>query len=251
MQNNSDKRSGFTQIPRGLDLPRMLWQLTCRHNQNKLNTGETKMSKTPMTLNVTEQNKLLEALLNKDAPHKSFRKGIRNYLIGCLMLEAGLRVGEVIKLLKSDLFFAGQYVKTLVIRSEIAKNKTERTIPVSTRLANALEKYAKDDPDFYLHGPSYIIFSRADLDGCITTRQVERIIRTAGMKALGRPVHPHMLRHTFATKLMRVTDMRTVQELLGHSDITSTQIYTHPNEDDKKKAISNLEITNSPLSGTV
>ncbi|GAH69734.1 unnamed protein product, partial [marine sediment metagenome] len=53
--------------------------------------------------------------------------------------------------------------------------------------------------------------------------------------------HPHMLRHTFASKLMRVTSMRTVQELLGHSSITSTQIYTHPNEDDKKKAIKGLD----------
>lgn len=199
------------------------------------------MSSTPKTLNTTEQHQLLDALLCNNAPHKKFRKGVRNYLIGCLMLEAGLRVGEVIKLFKSDLFFAGQYVKTLVVRPEIAKNKVERTVPVSTRLANALEEFAKSNPDFYLHGPNYLIFSRADLDGSITTRQIERIIRKAAMTALGRPIHPHMLRHTFATKLMRVTDMRTVQELLGHSNITSTQIYTHPNADDKLKAINDLD----------
>jgi len=199
------------------------------------------MSSTPKTLNVTEQHQLLDALLCKNAPHRSFRKGIRNYLIGCLMLEAGLRVGEVVKLEMSDLFFCGQYVKSLVVRVEISKNHKERIIPVSTRLANAIEEFRKNNPDFQLLSSSHFVFCRADFDGSITTRQVERIINAAGYKAFGRPVNPHMLRHTFATKLMRVTDMRTVQELLGHSDITSTQIYTHPNEDDKKKAIDDLE----------
>jgi len=78
----------------------------------------------------------------------------------------------------------------------------------------------------------------------LTTRQVERIIRTAALKSIGRPVHPHVLRHTFASKLMSVCNERIVQELLGHQSITSTQIYTHPNEDDKKKAIQDVEKDN-------
>lgn len=204
------------------------------------------MSKTPKTLNVTEQHQLLDALLERSAPHKSFRKGIRNYLIGCLMLEAGLRVGEVVKLQISHCFFNGKPVQTLFLTPNITKNHKERSVPVSTRLSKSLETYRneynprdtyRDDCScFWTHSPA-----------CpITTRQVERIISNAGLKALGRPVNPHMLRHTFATKLMRVTDMRTVQELLGHSDITSTQIYTHPNEQDKRKAIDEL---NSPANG--
>jgi len=99
------------------------------------------MSPAPKTLNVTEQHQLLDALLCKDAPHKSFRLGIRNYLIGCLMLEAGLRVGEVVKLEMWDLYFKGLPVKNLVIRQLVAKNHKERTIPVSTRLSNALSEY--------------------------------------------------------------------------------------------------------------
>lgn len=198
------------------------------------------MTTTPKTLNVTEQHQLLDALLSKNAPHKSFRKGIRNYLIGCLMLEAGLRVGEVVALEMSDLFFAGQYVKTLVIRPEISKNHRERSVPVSTRLANAIEEFSKENTWKFSRPLTEKVFCRDFPNRPITTRQVENIIKAAGMKALGRPVHPHMLRHTFASKLMRLTDMRTVQELLGHSVITSTQIYTHPNEDDKKKAIENL-----------
>lgn len=199
------------------------------------------MSSTPKTLNVTEQHQLLDALLSKNAPHSSFRKGIRNYLIGCLMLEAGLRVGEVVSLKMGHLYFQGSPVYTILLTPDITKNHIERTLPVSTRLSQALAEYYDEHP--WLSGlpDNHLVWDRLCGRNTLTTRQVERIINAAGWKALGRPVHPHMLRHTFASKLMRVTDMRTVQELLGHSNITSTQIYTHPNEDDKKKAIELVE----------
>lgn len=199
------------------------------------------MSRTPKTLNVTEQHQLLDALLNKNAPHKSFRKGIRNYLIGCLMLECGLRVGEVVALKMSHLYFNGKPVQTLLLTPNITKNHKERSIPISTRLKQAIEQHKSDNSWLDCNDDNLILFSGGHTPRPMTTRQVERIINLAGWKAFGRPVHPHMLRHTFATKLMRVTDMRTVQELLGHSNITSTQLYTHPNEDDKKKAIGLLD----------
>lgn len=199
------------------------------------------MSSTPKTLDVTEQHQLLDALLRKNAPHKTFLKGIRNYLIGCLMLEAGLRNGEVVKLQMSHLYFAGKPVQTLLLTPEITKNKKERSVPVSSRLKAALDEYWKVSGCVESELPEFSAWRRPDKTNTLTTRQVERIINKAAMSALGRPVHPHILRHTFATKLMRVTDMRTVQELLGHSDITSTQIYTHPNADDKVKAINGLD----------
>jgi len=199
------------------------------------------MSTTPKTLNVTEQHQVLDSLLNKIAPHKSFVKGIRNHLIGCLMLEAGLRVGEVVKLKKSHLYFNDNPVRTLLLTPDVTKNQKERTVSVSTRLSNSLTEYINSTSWMKLAEESHFVFISNTPDRSLTTRQAERIIEAAGYKAIGRPVHPHMLRHTFASKLMRVTDMRTVQELLGHSSITSTQIYTHPNEDDKKKAIEGLE----------
>ncbi|GAI66536.1 unnamed protein product [marine sediment metagenome] len=199
------------------------------------------MSKTPMTLNVTEQQQLLDALLAKDAPRKSCRLGIRNYLIGCLMLEAGLRVGEVVALKMSHLYFAGKAVQTLVLTQDITKNKKERTIPISARLKEALEKYRTEYTYIEANLNAESAWRKESSIDTLTTRQVERIINKAGRMGIGRPVHPHMLRHTFATKLMRVTDMDTVKELLGHSDIGSTQIYTHPNEDDKKNAIENID----------
>lgn len=195
----------------------------------------------PKTLNVEEQHQILDALLCKKAPHKSFCKGIRNYLIACLMLEAGLRVGEVVQLEMQDLYFKGLPVKSLVVRSDVAKNNVERIVPVSSRLSNAISEYWSSNTLFPHMHTSHKAFTSITSDKPITTRQVERVLITAGMKALNRPVHPHMLRHTFASKLMRVTDMRTVQELLGHSNMSTTQIYCHPNEDDKKKAIENME----------
>lgn len=198
-------------------------------------------AKTPKTIDTEQQTELLEALLRKGAPTKTFRKGVRNSLICCLMLDAGLRVGEVVKLKLSHLYFNGIPVKTLVLTSSITKNHKERTVPISARLAVSLRDYFSYWLLTDLVSPETFAFRSADNVTPITTRQVENIINTASQKAFGRNINPHMLRHTFASRLLRVTNMRTVQELLGHNHITSTQIYTHPNEDDKKKAIDDLQ----------
>jgi len=74
----------------------------------------------------------------------------------------------------------------------------------------------------------------------LTTRQIERIIGNAGEKAFGRWINPHILRHTFASRLMRTVNSRVVQELLGHKHLASTQIYTHPNHQDLRNAIDSI-----------
>lgn len=191
----------------------------------------------PPTLTVSDTQKLLDALLAKNARHKTFLKGIRNYLIGSLMLEAGLRVGEVVQLRLNDLYFGDNPVTSIVVRAEISKSKEERSVPVSDKLRVALEEYASPSSSVASSSQSLYAFQSAGSFNHITTRQVERIINATALKAIGRPVNPHMLRHTFATKINRVTDMPTLQELLGHKNLSSTQIYMHPNEEDKKNAI--------------
>ena len=194
-------------------------------------------AKPPKTLTADEQVQLLSALSNSHVGGKLYLKSLRNYLIACLMLDAGLRVGEVVQLTTSHLLFNGLPVHSLVLTSDITKNKKERIVPVNTRLTEAIRVYflkAFPDAVIFVRG---LVFWLSHSSRGITTRQVENIIFSASMKSLGRPVNPHMLRHTFASKLLKVTNMRTVQMLLGHSCITSTQIYTHPNEEDKKKAI--------------
>ncbi len=199
------------------------------------------MTTTPKTLTTDECDLMINAFASHQVTSKRGRKDIRNYTMFILMLDAGLRVGEVVHLQIFDLWFNSLPVTSIIIRPEIAKNKTERIIPVSQRLSNALKNMHE-----YIWTPCGktgfdFAFTSNFQTGTLTTRQVERIIRAAAMKSLGRPVHPHMLRHTFATRLMRKTNSRVVQELLGHSSMTSTQIYTHPNEDDKRKAIIDVE----------
>lgn len=199
------------------------------------------MTTTPKTLNVTECHQLLDALLCKKGTEKQFHRGIRNYTMAVLMLDAGLRVGEVVQLRPTDLFYGPCAVQSLHVRPEIAKNKTERIVPLSSRLKAAIEQLYSDVWYSRIGDDRQFAFYQKNTWQQLTTRQVERIIRKAALKSINRPVHPHVLRHTFATRLMRKTNARVVQELLGHAQLSSTQIYTHPNEDDKRQAIDEVE----------
>lgn len=201
------------------------------------------MSSTPKTLTTIECQHLLDILRHTDGTPKQVRRGIRNYTLALVMLDAGLRVSEVTGLEAADLWFNNAPVTSVFIRQEIAKNHKERTVPVSSRLSEAISKmFMAYWSAHYKNGQQKAFPSNAP-NKPLTRRQVHRIISYAAIAALGRSVHPHVLRHTFASKLMRVTNMRTVQELLGHMNITSTQIYTHPNEQDKHQAIENMDRT--------
>ncbi|MBA7665434.1 Tyrosine recombinase XerC [subsurface metagenome] len=197
--------------------------------------------KPPPTLEADECDKLLVALLDcENTPIKN-QQAIRNHCMALLMLDAGLRVGEVVALKISHLYFNYRPVETLLLTPSITKNHKERSIPVTTRLSIAISQYRNAClPPGLILNESFCFYVTDQLIP-LTTRQVENIITTASMKCWGRRINPHMLRHTFASRLLRITNMRTVQELLGHSCITSTQIYTHPNEDDKKKAIETID----------
>jgi len=206
------------------------------------------MSKAPKTLTAEQCQLLLDELRITDGTPKQVRRGIRNYTLALVMLDAGLRVSEVAGLNVTDLIFNNAPVTSLLVRPEIAKNHKERSVPVSTRLSEAISQmFMAYWSDHYKNG-QHKAFTSGRSEKSLTRRQVHKIISSTAIAALGRSVHPHILRHTFASKLMRVTNMRTVQELLGHSNIASTQIYTHPNEQDKHQAIENMERTEvSPI----
>ncbi|MBA7630457.1 Tyrosine recombinase XerC [subsurface metagenome] len=194
-------------------------------------------SESPTTLETAESDNLLDYLRHNAGTAKKMRKAVRNYCMALLMLDAGLRVGELVSLRVQDLFFNREPVRNIIIKPHMTKNKVEHSIPVSQHLSEALRvffdiwwlKYETPEQEF--------AFLSSKPDRPITTRQIERIICAAGWKALGHPVHPHVLRHTFASRLMRITNSSTVQQLLGHKYLSSTQIYCHPNEDDKRLAI--------------
>jgi len=198
------------------------------------------MSTPPKTLTVTECHQLLDALIPKKATTKQHQKGIRNYTMALLMLDAGLRVGEVVKLQWQQLWLFDRPVNAIALTENQTKTKKPRTIPLSSRAQNAVVEMNKNWWGTYDCLTPVLAFYKTKSPQCLTTRQVERIIRKAAMDSIGRPVHPHVLRHTFATRLMRTTNARIVQELLGHKYISSTQIYTHPNQEDLKRAIERL-----------
>lgn len=199
------------------------------------------MAKTIQTLSPEEGSKLVDFLELQDIHGPYVLHAQRNVLIVLLLLDAGLRVGELVQLKVSDVWFKLAPIYTLELRPETTKTKTSRMIPLSDRTRQATIKYAESRHHWVFNTAGTSLFPFGT--GCrpISTRQVERIVRTAGRAALGKRVHPHMLRHTFATRLMQKTNIRVVQALLGHKSLQSTQIYTHPNDQDLKKAIDSME----------
>lgn len=202
------------------------------------------MDANTLTLSNEEANNLLHALHYPPTQARTSLKRQRNYLAGLLMLDSGLRCGEVVKLKVGDLVFKGMAVKSIIIRPEIAKNKKERVVPCSFRLMQAIEPMLAHWSFLTEEHGTEFAFRRSGGDDHISVRQLERIIQKAALVAIGRRVHPHQLRHTFATRLMKVTNTRTVQQLLGHSCLSSTQIYTHPSQEDRIDAIREVENRN-------
>jgi len=184
------------------------------------------------------QAQLFLDCVRKDAllynrPHER----IRNYTICQLMLEAGLRIGELLKLQYHDLYLMGRPVSSLRIRPKIAKGGVGREVPISPLLDEVLydyylECFAHRDPS-----PVDYVFKSPSTALPITARQVQRIIEMASMKSIGRHISPHTLRHTFATRVLRRSNLRVTQVLLGHKNLNTTQIYTHPDDGDLRCAV--------------
>lgn len=198
------------------------------------------MPKTIRTLSAPEQAVFLGFLEHPIWRQSQPRHIVRNYLMAMLMLDTGIRVGELVKLLIDDIYFGDHPVNTLIIRSEIAKTKVERCVPLTDRVKDVIETYNHRTYTWRGTFGNHWAFWAYSPKVNLTVRQVQRIIRFAAHHSIGRPVTPHQLRHTFATRLMEKTNIRVVQALLGHKSLQSTQIYTHPNDQHLKEAISKI-----------
>lgn len=133
------------------------------------------------------------------------------------MYSSGLRVSELVGLNISDVDLISNLVKVL------GKGKKERIVPVGDKAVEAIRHYmAQRGGD---HGPLFLNKSK----GRLSARSVRNIINKHMVKAaLAQKVHPHMFRHSFATHMLnRGADLRSVQELLGHVNLSTTQVYTH------------------------
>lgn len=192
------------------------------------------------TLSTEESHELLHHFLRHRCTWSKSIKGHRNYLIILLMLDAGMRVGEVVQLKIGDLLINSLPVKSIRIRAEIAKNKHERVIPASERLTDAIKLVQRHLWPPNIKTMQDYAFTTGKTGLPITRRQIQSMVATESLKSIKKPINPHLLRHTFATRLMRVTSTAVVQQMLGHKSIKTTQIYMHPSEDDRQKAINAL-----------
>ena len=153
-----------------------------------------------------------------ESPQGKSWQVLRDRAILELLYSTGIRVGELVSLTLKDINFVDETIKVK------GKGKKERIVPVGTPAMKALIEYIERKP-----------YSRVDAvflnkyGKTLTERSVERLVDKYSKKAgIGKKVTPHTFRHSFATHMLnRGADLRTVQELLGHERITTTQIYTH------------------------
>lgn len=171
----------------------------------------------PKLLDIDRTQQLL------DTPNVSNNEFInhRDHAILELFYSSGLRLSELVNLMLPDLDLSNQTVRVL------GKGNKTRELPIgrkakealTTWLTTRLQGHPKED---------FVFISQRGTR--LTPRAVELRVKQAGSNTLGQHLHPHMLRHSFASHLLESSqDLRAVQELLGHADISTTQIYTHLN----------------------
>lgn len=173
-------------------------------------------------------NRLLDEIARAIPPDDA--RGLRGLAAAEILYGSGLRVGELASLRRDRLDERGRLVRVL------GKGSRERIVPVSPRSLEALRRFwaasggAPRPGDPLLRGRG----------GAVTARTLERDIQ-ALLKRLGpsAATHPHALRHSFATHLLDAgANLRAVQELLGHQNLRTTQIYTHVTRRRLKEAYS-------------
>ncbi|QDI92934.1 site-specific tyrosine recombinase XerD [Salicibibacter halophilus] len=174
--------------------------------------------KLPVVLSIDEVESLLTVAARKNDAY-----ALRDTAMFELMYGTGLRVSELIALTLDDTHLEMGFVRCL------GKGNKERIIPLGSKAIEALKAYrSKARPSFVQKQSHDILF--VNRLGKQMTRQgfwkvLKKHVEEAGIK---KAVTPHTLRHSFATHLVENgADLRVVQELLGHADITTTQIYTH------------------------
>ena len=166
--------------------------------------------KLPQVLDPDEAKALVEVPV--DAP-----LGLRDRALLELFYSSGLRLSELCALRWRDLDFAESLVTVL------GKGRKQRSVPLGSHACNALQEWRASTG---AESGAPVFPGR---NGPITPRAIQlRVRQLAQQQGLFKRVHPHLLRHSFASHILESSgDLRGVQELLGHADIATTQIYTH------------------------
>jgi len=169
----------------------------------------------PKFLSYTDISQLLDS--SKQPDYLS----LRNQAIMETLYSTGIRVSELVNLNFQDIDFISGVVKVY------GKGKKERILPIGSQALKVIKSYLDRRKTSGYGAKSALFLNR--FGQRITERSVVRVVKKLALKTgIGKGVSPHTLRHSFATHLLdRGADLRSVQELLGHASLSTTQIYTH------------------------
>lgn len=214
-----------TTIARKFVSIRSFCKFLCREGVLEFNPVESirtpKLSKNlPGFMSISET----EALLN--TPDGNTLPGVRDSAMMEVLYSTGMRVSELAGLDVSDVDFSGCVVKVK------GKGKKERLLPIGNHALHAIQTYLNKrnaDSSLRIAGRNSKALFLNNRGGRLTGRSIgrmlEKYVKKAGMSL---KISPHTFRHSFATHLLdRGADLRSVQELLGHANLSTTQIYTH------------------------
>ena len=175
----------------------------------------------PETLDEKVVQQLLESTSSTDLPLGTRDRAILELLYGC-----GIRVSELVNLLIEHYNPKEQFLRVT------GKGHKTRFVPVGSKAVEALSLYLSQARPTLVkpRSRSFIFLSRRGTQ--LTRERIRQIIRERAQQAgIDDRVYPHLMRHSFATHLLHHgADLRIIQELLGHADISTTQIYTHVDE---------------------
>jgi len=212
-----------TSIARKISSIRTFFKFLEKHGVISKNPAESVLTPkqdkpVPAYLTVDQVFRLLDSIDTKTLAGK------RNRAILETMYSAGIRVSELVGLDVPDVDFSGKSIRVL------GKGNKERLVPIGQPALSAMQTYreALHLQNKLTNGDQGPLFLNKNL-GRLTTRSVARLLSKAALEAgLSVPVSPHDLRHSFATHMLDAgLDLRMVQELLGHQQLSTTQKYTH------------------------
>ena len=214
-----EKSLGNRSIGRRLSALRSFFRFLARENYLKTNPilmlSSPKLEKhLPLFMTEEEVAKLIESAFAKDDKDE---RSLRDRAILETFYSSGLRVSELVSMDLGNVDFISGIIKVM------GKGKKERVVPVGGMAIKAMRRYLdsrkKKSEAVFLNKNGKRITSRG------VRGIVEKYLKSSGMN---QGISPHTLRHSFATHLLnRGADLRTVQELLGHANLSTTQIYTH------------------------
>jgi integrase/recombinase XerD len=203
-------------------------------------TGPKRQRALPRTMSVAEVDRLLDAARARisGAQGRERLRALRFYALLEVLYATGLRISELVSLPRAALKGDGEVI---IVRG---KGRRERMVPLTDAARRALDDYLRigqdGDPDVARPITSKWLFPSRSAEGHLTRRRVGQDLKTIAEAAGLDPdrVSPHVLRHAFASHLLdRGADLRAVQQLLGHADISTTEIYTHVLEERLKEVV--------------